>query len=94
MDIGNGPCSILNFINAKIKVGIDPNNLLYKQNKILFNLNKDIIFITSPSKNTTLLDESFDLILCINVLDHTTNPKKVIREILKILKPKERFSKR
>ena len=36
-------------------------------------------------------DESFDVIACINVIDHTPNPEKMLSEIKRVLKPGGRF---
>ena len=87
LDIGNGPCGILNFIPGNIKVGIDPNNKMYRENEILYNVEKEVRYITCPAEKLPLPGEYFDFISCVNVLDHVSDPQIVLDEIIRVLKP-------
>jgi ADP-heptose:LPS heptosyltransferase/2-polyprenyl-3-methyl-5-hydroxy-6-metoxy-1,4-benzoquinol methylase len=87
LDIGNGPCGILNFIPARIKVGVDPNNELYQESGILYSLPKDIVFLPARAEAIPQLDGTFDFITCINVLDHTNDPGAILDEVKRLLKP-------
>jgi len=87
LDIGNGPCGILNFIPGNIKVGIDPNNKMYRENEILYNVEEGVRYITCPAEKLPLPGEYFDFISCVNVLDHVSDPQIVLDEIIRVLKP-------
>lgn len=87
LDIGNGPCGLLNFVPGIIKVGIDPNNQMYRANEILFNIEDSVRYITCPAEKLPLPDAFFDFISCVNVLDHVNDPQIVLDEIIRVLKP-------
>jgi glycosyltransferase involved in cell wall biosynthesis/polysaccharide pyruvyl transferase WcaK-like protein/tetratricopeptide (TPR) repeat protein/SAM-dependent methyltransferase/sulfatase maturation enzyme AslB (radical SAM superfamily) len=86
LDVGNGPCGLLNFIPARIKVGVDPNNELYQRNGILYNVHNDVILIPARAEAIPLLNGSFDFITCVNVLDHTNEPETILAEVVRLLK--------
>jgi ubiquinone biosynthesis O-methyltransferase len=50
-----------------------------------YNLNLNLI--NSTAENLPFNDKSFDIILCYDVLEHTKDPYKVIKEISRVLKP-------
>ncbi len=87
LDVGNGPCGLLNFIPARIKVGVDPNNELYHRNGILYNLHRDIVLLPVRAEAIPLLDGSFDFVTCVNVLDHTNDPAAILAGVHRLLKP-------
>jgi ubiquinone/menaquinone biosynthesis C-methylase UbiE len=87
LDIGNGPCGLINFVPARIKVGIDPNNELYQRHNILYNVHADVVLLPSRAETIPLLDGTFDCITCVNVLDHTNDPMMIINEVYRLLKP-------
>ncbi len=91
LDLGNGPCGLLNASEAFTKIGVDPNNFLYKQNKILYNIPKNIIYLTTHAESIPIMDETFDVITCVNVLDHTNEPLSILNEIKRLLKPNGLF---
>ncbi len=86
LDIGNGPCGLLNFVPAKVKVGIDPNNMLYNDNGILYNLN-NMSYVCCRAEALSLPTSFFDFVSCVNVLDHTNDPAVILKEIYRVLKP-------
>lgn len=87
LDIGNGPCGLLNFVPGNIKVGIDPNNQMYRANEILYNIENSVRYITCPAEKLPLPDAYFEFISCVNVLDHVNDPQIVLDEIIRVLKP-------
>lgn len=44
-------------------------------------------FVKGDAQSTTFGDETFDFILCRNVIEHVSNPSKLISEMARILKP-------
>lgn len=50
------------------------------------NLNKSILKLGSAT-NIPFSDEIFDIVTCFDVLEHIRNPREVLREIYRVLKP-------
>ena len=87
LDVGNGPCGLINFVPARIKVGVDPNNELYQRHDILYNVHNDVVLLPARAEAIPLLDHTFDFVTCVNVLDHTNDPVAILNEIHRLLKP-------
>lgn len=51
------------------------------------NLNTNIIFNCKNIEKTDYLDNYFDVIYCISVIEHTKNPENILLELKRILKP-------
>jgi len=81
LEVGCSPLASIHGIKNACKVGLDP--LAYEYNKTL---RKNTIHIQGRGEELPFKDGSFDLILCINTLDHVQNPDKVLREIKRCLK--------
>lgn len=84
LEVGSGVFGLIHFIRAKkaFKVGIDPLlGRLYK--KVA---SRDIHYIRSVGENLPFASEKFDVVFCYNVLDHVINPKKVVKEIYRVLR--------
>jgi|SRR3989344_125646 len=55
----------------------------------LYNLDKNVTFHIGNAENLTkfVIDKKFDLVYSFGVIHHTLNPKNIITEIKKVLKP-------
>jgi len=84
LDVGCGISTFLNHIEAKEKYGVDP---LAKKYKMLFKYSDDVKIEEGTGEDLPFPEESFDVVICSNVLDHTVNPSKTIDEIHRVLKP-------
>lgn len=64
-------------------VGVDvyKNAITYGKNKY-----KSIRFVHADAHKLPFQDDSFDMIVCTEVLEHVTNPKGVLKEIRRVLK--------
>lgn len=79
--VGGGTGAIHSLSNAECAVSVDP-----------ITLDKNDVLSESEAHLTTAVGEylpfdsnCFDYVLCINVLDHTLNPRNVLREIKRVL---------
>jgi SAM-dependent methyltransferase len=84
VDICCGPVSILfNFPGLKNMVAVD--SLVTQYVKKFGRINQ-VKYLSSKAEDLPFKDGSFDAVLCINALDHTQDWRKVISEMLRILK--------
>lgn len=82
LDVGCGISSLLNHINGE-RWGIDP---LIDEYKKMFNYDPSIHLKKASGENIPFPPNTFDVVICSNVLDHTTNPRKVLNQIHRVLK--------
>jgi ubiquinone/menaquinone biosynthesis C-methylase UbiE len=84
LDIGCGPCGSLEWADmATQRVGLDP--LMPKYLK-LGALGHKMEYITAGSENIPFPDGYFDIVTCLNALDHVDDLDATIREIKRITK--------
>jgi len=84
LEIGCGSGGIIHYIESNIRIGIDP--LCRKYRDIYIKNKIKIPHIAGVGENLPFKNESFDIIISINVLDHTLRPRETIRETRRILK--------
>lgn len=84
LQIGCGPLDVINEIKIGERHSIDPLANFYKQ-KFKFNY-KETNFIKGIGENLPYKNNFFDIVIFANVLDHTSNPEKVLSEIKRVLK--------
>lgn len=80
LDIGCGSSPIIGHYTNAVGVDVNEQKLEFMRNKFAYNTFE----IADLSKYS---DESFDHIICIEVIEHIDNPVKLIKEIARILKP-------
>ena len=49
-------------------------------------------YVQAPGESLPFDDESFDLVACINVVDHAQAPEEILKEIHRVLKPNALFA--
>lgn len=88
VEIGCGPLGMLEFLNAKTRIGIDPLNRYYS---MLFGKlrSKRTIYIETLGEFPE--DIRADLAICFNVIDHTDNPEFHVSELFRLLRPQGKF---
>lgn len=86
LEVGAG-AGLINFIDTPcLRIGIDPLASFLKD-KVKNRLSPDVDFIEAIGEEAPLRDDTFDVILCINTLDHCMFPEKVLREARRLLRP-------
>jgi ubiquinone/menaquinone biosynthesis C-methylase UbiE len=82
LEVGGG-MGLINFIDMScLNVGVDPL-YYYLRNKLT---NSKAYLIAGIGEKLPFKSNTFDIILCLNVLDHSIHPKEVIKEIKRVLK--------
>lgn len=87
IDVGCGLQSIFAFHPFEGSVeAIDPLMNEYKE-IVSFENTDRVSYSHMSGEELTFADGSFDFALCVNVIDHTPNPKRMADEIYRVLKP-------
>ena len=82
LDVGCGISTVLHFVNGK-KYGIDPLAESYKE---LYDYPDDMNIQKAGGEDISFADEYFDVVFSSNVIDHVTDPEKMIGHIVRVLK--------
>lgn len=90
LDVGCGPhAGLIGFRNCK-KYGVD--YLIDEYRRIGYPLDKhDIKYYNCKSEKLPFDNEFFDVVTCVNALDHVDSLKKTIKEISRVLKVGGKF---
>lgn len=86
-DIGSGPFSTIGSYLPDKNLRIyhcDKQNFNYFWDQ--YNITPDIWVEVQDMENLTYPDKFFDIVHCLNALDHTRNAKKAIEEMIRICK--------
>lgn len=84
LQVGCGPEDVINYFSKGKKYAVDPLANFYKKK---FGLNyKGTEFLEARGEDLPFEDNSFDIVLLTNVLDHVESPRKVLTEIKRVLK--------
>lgn len=89
-DLGSGPICTLGNMWGGVKVTIYASDILQPEyTKILQELNCKLITPVEyqDMENLTYPDEFFDLVHCVNALDHTKDVQKALNEMKRVCKP-------
>ncbi len=86
VEFGSGPAGVIEYIDAKVKIAIEP--LIKKYREIFPHLNlSSVRYLESAGESAdTIGSESADLVICYNMLDHVIDPDAVLRQIKRVLK--------
>lgn len=89
LEVGCGPKGMIHYFPARQKVGVDPLIGEYRKLGILEDSN--VKHVTGVGEELDFLDETFDIIICFNILDHSKEPSKVCREMYRVLRKNGRI---
>jgi len=84
LEVGCTPRAVINFIaSGETRIGIEPLISSYAKR---FSLRNGVHYIQSIGENLPIHDNSIDIVMCFNTLDHVYDPRKVISETHRVLK--------
>jgi SAM-dependent methyltransferase len=89
LDIGCGPRGSLEWAHdAAERVGLDPLISKYRDLGIE---SHEMQYVEARSENIPFADNYFDIVSCINALDHVDNVEQTLEEIVRVLRPGGHF---
>lgn len=85
LEVGSGASGYIFHLGAKNAVGVDP---LADHLRELFPLwQTGVETIAASGEDLPFQDESFDVVISDNVIDHAENPGGILKEITRVLRP-------
>lgn len=86
LQIGAGPVDVIHFWDSDDRHAIDPLADKYSEKYDEFQ-DKKVNYIVGKGEELPYEDNSFDIVIIRNALDHVYDPVKVLRETYRVLKP-------
>jgi SAM-dependent methyltransferase len=85
IEVGSGAHGLIFYFGAGRGIGIDPLAVSYRN---LFPRWQNVATtIAAVGEQLPFRDQSFDVVLCDNVVDHAESPQRIAAELVRILKP-------
>ena len=84
IEVGSGAHGLIFFFGNETCIGVDPLAVDYR--RLFPAWQKRVQTVAAFGEQLPFEDESFDIVLCDNVVDHAENPAGIVRELVRILK--------
>ena len=85
IEVGSGAHGLIFCFGAKQGIGVDPLAVSYR--RLFPRWQNYAITIAAAGEQLPFANESFDVVLCDNVVDHAESPQQIVAELVRILKP-------
>jgi SAM-dependent methyltransferase len=86
IEVGSGAHGLIFYFAAKHRIGVDPLAVSY--GSLFPRCQRGASTVAAVGESLPFRDESFDVVLCDNVVDHAESPKTIVAELTRILKPR------
>ena len=86
IEFGPGPAGVIEYIDAKEKIGIEPLYLEYFKMFPHLKFSKVKYFPIAAEETEQVPSQCADLVICYNMLDHVIEPSKVLHQIKRVIK--------
>lgn len=85
IEVGSGAHGLIFYFGSQHGIGVDPLAVSYKS---LFPRWQNCApTVAAAGESLPFHDQSFDVVICDNVVDHAESPSRIVRELVRILKP-------
>jgi SAM-dependent methyltransferase len=85
IEVGSGAHGLIFYFGARHAIGIDPLALSYSN--LFPGWQSAATTIAAAGEELPFRDQSFDVVLCDNVVDHAESPQQIAAELVRVLKP-------
>jgi SAM-dependent methyltransferase len=85
IEVGSGAHGLIFYFGARNGIGIDPLAVSYAE--LFPGWQRKATTISAVGESLPFRDNSFEVVLCDNVVDHAESPEQIVRELVRILKP-------
>ena len=85
LEVGSGAHGLIFGFGGKFGVGVDPLAVDYK--RLFPKWQTDAVTVAAIGEELPFSDESFDVVLSDNVIDHAEDPLRIVEELVRVLKP-------
>ena len=85
LEVGSGAHGLIFFFGNEHGVGVDP--LAHAYASLFPAWQRRVATIAAFGESLPFADNSFDIVLCDNVVDHAESPARIVSEIMRVLSP-------
>lgn len=85
LEVGSGAHGLIFFFEGERNVGVDP--LAHAYSSLFPAWQGRVATVGAFGESLPFANESFDIVLCDNVVDHAESPERIISEMLRVLAP-------
>ena len=85
LEVGSGAHGLIFFFGARYGIGIDP--LAHSYISLFPEWQRKVPTITAVGESLPFADQSFEFVLCDNVVDHAESPARIVAELVRVLSP-------
>ena len=85
VEVGSGAHGLIFYFGTPRAIGIDPLAVSYRS--LFPRWQNSATTIAAVGEQLPFADQSFDVVLCDNVVDHAESPRRIVEELTRILKP-------
>lgn len=85
LEVGAGNGLVYSIPNAALRVGIDPLSSRYASSLSMHHDEENTVVVTGMGESLPFRTGQFDVAICYNALDHARNPRRVLREMHRVL---------
>ncbi|HEX7296531.1 MAG TPA: class I SAM-dependent methyltransferase, partial [Pyrinomonadaceae bacterium] len=84
IEVGSGSNGLIFFFGNEKAAGVDPLAVDYR--RLFPAWQKRVQTVAAFGEHLPFSNQSFDIVLCDNVVDHAENPRGIVRELVRILR--------
>jgi SAM-dependent methyltransferase len=85
VEVGSGAHGLIFYFGAENGIGVDP--LAVNYGRLFPGWQRRAQTVAAVGESLPFADQSFDVVLCDNVVDHAESPRKILGELARILVP-------
>lgn len=85
IEVGSGAHGLIFYFGSEPRVGVDPLAVSY--GNLFPRWQQCAQTVAACGESLPFADQSFDVVLCDNVVDHAESPKRIVAELTRVLAP-------